>query len=99
MQKRIIRTMVRLEIKEGTLEKMTEHVKASLPNTLAEPGCISAATYQDKDHSNVLYFIEDWESIEDFEAHMRSAQVGKMDDFVTEIASGKPEFITMKRII
>ena len=98
-KKEDIKTTVMLKVKPGNVDKLVDHVKSTLQDTLSEPGCISAKTYQNEDDPNMILFIEEWASVENFNNHMNSEQVGNMDDFVPEIADGEPVFGIWKRIV
>jgi quinol monooxygenase YgiN len=44
----------------------------------AEPGCRSSELYQQVDDGNVLHYVEEWETAEQLERHMRSARYERL---------------------
>lgn len=69
------------ELKEGCKEEFVRITKDNLPNVLAEEGCISYVLNEDfpsglpaqkEIRSNVVTFVECWESIEHLKAHLQA---------------------------
>ena len=58
--------------------------------TRAHLNCISCRLYQDVDDENLISFVQEWESREALETHIRSDDYRKILA-VMELASGPPE--------
>ena len=69
-----------------------ESVNGMKERSRLEPGCISCRFYQDFDHKNTFAFIEEWESWEDLDDHIR-LETFRMLVTVMDILSEPPEVL------
>lgn len=53
-------------------------LRSLLEPTEVEPGCIRCHFYQDVQDENILNFVEEWQSKEDLDRHLRSDQYRKL---------------------
>lgn len=60
------------EIREGKLEEYKGIAARLVEETRKEAGCISYDLCQDVDNSNILTFVEKWESMQALDAHMQT---------------------------
>lgn len=57
---------------EGKKEEFKVLVKELIYKTREENGCISYDLYEDMNNENIVTFIEEWNSKEDLDNHMKS---------------------------
>ena len=71
-------------------------VRSLLGPTSAAPGCASCGFYTDAQNENILCYVEDWETEEDLQRHIRS------DDYRKFLAlidlAGEPPDLRFHRV-
>lgn len=68
----LLKVIAKCEIKKGALENFKETAAELVKETRKESGNFSYSLYQDINESNVISFIEEWESEKDLELHMET---------------------------
>jgi quinol monooxygenase YgiN len=53
-------------------EEALRIVRSLLGPTSAEPGCVNCSVYTDAQNENTLCYVEDWQTEEDLQRHIRS---------------------------
>lgn len=57
---------------QGTTDKVIAMYDEMVKETRKEDGCIAYNLFRDKENKDILTMIEEWESVEDLEAHKKS---------------------------
>jgi len=68
----MIKLTAKFIIKEGKAALVKDTASTLVAETRKEKGCISYQLFQDMDQPNVFAFIEEWESMEALQSHMKS---------------------------
>ena len=68
----MVKVVAKSTNKEGTLEEFKSVVAHLVAETRKEEGCISYQLFQDVKDRNVFTFIEEWQSQEALQSHMKS---------------------------
>ena len=67
----IIVTM-RIKVPSGRRKEFLDSARLILGPTEVQPGCISSRFYQDLNDPNTALYVEEWESRENLEHHIKS---------------------------
>ena len=77
-------------------EETLQIARSLLGPTSAAPGCLSCGFYTDAQNENILCYLEEWETEEDLQRHIRS------DDYRKFLAlidlSGEPPDLKFHRV-
>ncbi len=68
----MINANLRFPVDDGNREEIIRTLRAMIERTRVKNGCIACRLYYDLDDPNVLTWVEEWESREDLEQHVRS---------------------------
>ena len=72
MEKMSIRVVARHVVKEGGKEELVAILQELVQKTRLENGCISYSLYESLDDPNVVTMLEEWESKEALDAHIKA---------------------------
>lgn len=73
----MIHASLRVVVPAGKRAEAARLVRSLLGPTSAEPGCIHCGSYRDFQNESVLCYVEDWETEEDLQRHIRSQDYRK----------------------
>jgi len=77
-------------------EEVLRIIRSLLGPTSAAPGCLSCGFYTDAQNENIFCYVEEWETEEDLQRHVRS------DDYRKFLAlidlSGEPPDLKLRRV-
>lgn len=86
----MLQTVSKIYVKEDQIDEFVEVFKGMIEPTKKEKGCIQYEMVQDEENPTILIVLEQWESREDFDNHMKSEHLGriapKMHEFMTKEA-------------
>lgn len=68
----MIKVVAKNNIKEGCMDTVLNLLEEMIALTRKEDGCIKYELYQNIEDSNIITFIEEWESMEKLDAHIAS---------------------------
>jgi quinol monooxygenase YgiN len=68
----MVKVVATCYLKEEKVQEYLELAKEIRVETVKEKGCKEYILYRDKEDQNVFSFIEEWETQEDLDAHMKS---------------------------
>lgn len=68
----MIKVVAKNFAKEDKIKEVTELCKELVEETRKEEGCIKYEVFQDVNEPNVLTMIEEWDSVEALNKHMKS---------------------------
>jgi quinol monooxygenase YgiN len=71
-------------------EEALRIVRSLLGPTSAEPGCLNCGCYADAQNEKTLCYVEDWQTEEDLERHIRSDDYRKFLALI-DLSSEPPE--------
>lgn len=74
----MIIVILRVAVPPERWDETIRTVRSFLGPTRVQPGCISCRFYQDTEELNVLTLVEEWESQEDLDRHIRSDEYRKI---------------------
>ena len=74
----MILTTLSVVVPPARRQEIVEVFSSLLGPVRAEPGCRSSELYQQVDDGNVLRYVEEWETPEQLERHMRSARYERL---------------------
>jgi quinol monooxygenase YgiN len=63
---------LRMKVRPCNRDGLLEVIRRMLEPTRVEQGCLGFHFYQDVEERNAFTFLEEWESTDDLEAHMRT---------------------------
>jgi quinol monooxygenase YgiN len=63
---------LRMQVRAGDRAELLQVVRRMLEPTRVEQGCLGFHFYQDLEDRNAFVFLEEWESRDDLESHMRT---------------------------
>jgi len=67
-------TTLSIAVPPGQLEEILKIFWLVLAPVREEPGCLSCELYEQKGNGEALFYMEEWETAEQLERHMRSAR-------------------------
>jgi quinol monooxygenase YgiN len=85
----MILAIVRIVAPPTRRNDMVQILRSLVGPTQVEPGCLSCGIYEVLEDANMLAFMEEWHTQEDFERHLRSEAYRKLLE-VMELASEAP---------
>jgi quinol monooxygenase YgiN len=71
----MIRVVAHFKPKPGKLEEARQHLLGFTAPTRAEKGCVFYDLHENPNDPEDLTFIEEWRSVDDLDAHGRSAHI------------------------
>ena len=89
----MIKVIAKLTIKEDMVELFKNIVNELITETRKEAGCIQYQLFQDINNKQVLSFVEEWESIEALQKHMKSKHFLENVPKFAELEEKEPEII------
>jgi quinol monooxygenase YgiN len=73
----MIQASLRIVAPAGKRDEIVRTFRSLLEPTGVKHGCLGCRLYQDVTDDNALTYVEEWETCEDFERHLRSDQYRK----------------------
>jgi len=74
--KSMIDATIKVTVPPEKRKELLQTFKAILGPIRGEQGCLRCNCYVDIEAENLFFFYEEWQSREDLDAHLRSAQFG-----------------------
>ena len=68
----MIKVIAKQFIRDGKVEEFKKVVTVLLAETKKEEGCIAYQLFQDLNNNDIFTFIEEWQSQEALQSHMKS---------------------------
>jgi quinol monooxygenase YgiN len=87
--------IVRMQMKEGTRERVDAAFARARRPTLTEAGAISFDLNRDVANPNVVVVYERWRSLGDLEAHLRTPYIAALRAAFDELVEALPEFTVL----
>jgi quinol monooxygenase YgiN len=92
----MIHVVASIKVKAEAKAEFIELFKANVPNVLAEKGCAAYAPTVDANSGipvqeldpNTVTIVEQWESLEDLQAHLQAPHMATYRDQVKDIVEG-----------
>lgn len=81
----MIKVIAKQMIKEDKVETFKKLVSELMSETKKEEGCIAYQLFQDVNNSGILTFIEEWQSREALQNHMKSRHYGEIVPKLAEL--------------
>lgn len=94
----MITIVAKSKIKEGKVEEFIALAEKLISQSKKEAGCISYSLNQDVNNSNVLTFIEEWESKEAIALHNNSEHFKTIVPKLGELRIDQPDITLYVRI-
>lgn len=86
----MIHATIRMKMPVQKVKEAVDILRSMAERTRIQPGCISCRIYHDAQEENVIMLDELWETQEEHERHLRSAEYRNVL-LVVEMAYEKPE--------
>ena len=86
----MITASLRLSIRGKQKAEAARALRSLTGPTRAQPGCVDSRVFEELDEADVLLYLEEWESLEQLERHIRSEQYRRLLA-IMEMASERPE--------
>ena len=83
-----LKIVARIAASPGAADALEAEMKLLVEQTREEAGCRHYDLYRGREKPDVFVFVEEWESIELWQAHMAGAAI---EDFNSRIGSGMIE--------
>lgn len=87
----MLRLRLHMEFTPARYEEAAAALRSLVGPVRAEPGCRVTRLLKDVDGGSALTWVEEWQSVSDFEHHLQAAAFRRILA-VMELASAKPEF-------
>ena len=84
--------LVRFEVKEADAAKVEAAFTRAVPLTRKEPGAIVFTLNRDSRDPGRFVVFEQWRSLDDLEAHLRTDYITRLRRELVEVIVGAPEF-------
>lgn len=95
----MIKVVAKKFVKKDKIDEMIKLCKELADATRNEKGCIKYGLYQDEKDSTILSFIEEWETKEDLERHVKSEHFIKIVPQFPKLMSKEGETNIYNQII
>ena len=86
----MIQASLRIVAPAGRRDEIVQTFRSLLEPTEVKHGCLGCRLYQDVADENALTYVEEWQTHEDFERHVRSKQYRKHLALV-DLSTAPPE--------
>ena len=87
----MLRLRLHMEFTPAKFEEAAAALRSLVGPVRAEPGCRATRLLRDVDGSCALTWVEEWQSVSDFERHLQASAFRRILA-VMELAAAKPEF-------
>ena len=94
-----LKIVARMQAAPGNAEGLVEHMKTLVEETRQEPGCIHYDLYRGIEDSNVLVFVEEWETEGRWQAHMNGEAIRRFNTRISAGAIASGEIMQLQRVI
>jgi quinol monooxygenase YgiN len=95
----MIRVVAKSTVKPDKAEEYIKLASALAAETRKEAGCISYGLYQDVKNSTVFSFIEEWESQEALDKHMKAKHFVEIVPKMGQLRDGDSEVNVYKAVV
>lgn len=85
-------------IKQGKTEEFKLLAEKLINESRKEEGCISYNLYEDSENSNILTFIEEWESKDEISTHNNSEHFTSIVPKFADLRQSKTEINLYKKV-
>ncbi len=82
---------LRIKVPGNRRKDFLDSVRSMLGPTKVQPGCISCDFYQDLNDPDALLYVEEWQSRQNLEHHVKS-DLYRIILSVMDLSDGPPEF-------
>lgn len=72
----MIDATIKITVPPEKRKEVLQTLKEILGQIRREQGCVSCNCYVDVEAENILFFMEEWQSREDLDTHLRSSHFG-----------------------
>jgi quinol monooxygenase YgiN len=87
----MIDATIKITVPPEKRKEVLQTFKEILGPIRREQGCLSCNCYVDVEAENIIFFIEEWQSREDLETHLRSSHFGVLIGAM-KLLNKEPEF-------
>ena len=87
----MIITTMRIKVPGERRKDFLDSAQLIIGPTRVQPGCIGCSFYQDLDESDAILFVEEWESRESLDKHIKSESYRVILSLM-ELSTENPEF-------
>lgn len=95
----MIKVVARKLVNEGKLEEVVKLYDELVQATRKEDGCIKYELYQDTNDSRVLAVIEEWESKEALDAHMKAEHFTRLVPMIGGLCDKKTDINIYNKVL
>lgn len=95
----MIKVVARKSVNEGKIEEVINLYKQLVQATRKEEGCIKYELYQDEKDSTILAVIEEWESKDALNKHMKSEHFTRIVPMIGELTSKKADLNIYNKLV
>lgn len=74
----VITTLLRIPVSARNKSEVTRLLRSLIEPTRVETGCTDCRLYQEQKNPNVLAWVEEWQTREDLDQHLRSPAFTKI---------------------
>lgn len=74
----MITSTIRITVSDSLNSEIVRLLRSLIEPTRVETGCISCGLYKDLHDPGILIWVEDWDTQDDLERHLRSPQYTKV---------------------
>ncbi len=74
----MITSTIRITVSDSLNSEIVRLLRSLIEPTRVETGCISCGLYKDLRDPDILIWVEDWDTQDDLERHLRSSQYKKV---------------------
>lgn len=82
--------VVHMLFAKGKTEEAIEALTPAAELSQQEPGCIKFAVHRDVDDPDVLLVIEQWESREAYDSHLKQSHLQELNETMVPLFAGVP---------
>lgn len=79
-------------------ESLIALIKSIIPHVKTEPGCISYSAHIDRNDSNSIVMLEEWENMPALETHAVAPPFSKLAASFDELLSEPPVLVTLRQL-
>lgn len=95
----MIKVIAKLTIKEDKIETFKSGIPELVSETRKEDGCLSYQLFQDIKNKKILTFVEEWESMEALQKHMKSKHFQETMPKIAELQEKEMELSVCTLVI
>ena len=94
-----VTVVAKAKAKPGKEKDLEAALKAVVPPTHAEPGCLRYIVHRGVEDKSLFSVIERWDNMDSLQSHLQTAHVQALFQAIGGLLDGSPEIVAYETVI